>query len=92
MEIRIDSDRLEGMVAMIVERWSGEPLNGARRQVLHAFMEAEVKPLDRQELLHRMATPDDILEWFLAFSRTRIPGRFCEPLPESKETFACYAA
>lgn len=92
MQIQIERSRIESIVVMIIERWSGAPLNNAQRLVLHDFMELEVQPLDRRQLLRRMATPDSILAWYLAFSRSRIPGRFCRRVPDSKAGYACYAA
>ena len=56
------------------------PLNQAQQQVLDDFMEMEVRPLSGLELLDRMDTPTDILDWFPDFSQTRLQKQSC-PLP-----------
>ena len=80
MPYPIDLTQVKATVAKIVESWTGAPLNQAQQQVLDDFMEMEVRPLSGLELLDRMDTPTDILDWFPDFSQTRLQKQSC-PLP-----------
>jgi hypothetical protein len=80
MPYPIAPNQVKATVAKIVESWTGAPLNQAQQQVLDDFMEMEVRPLSGLELLDRMDTPTDILDWFQDFSQTRLQIQSC-PLP-----------
>ena len=91
MAFFIDKKEVKKIFTVIVERWAGGTLNEAQRQALDDFMELEIKPLGSLEILDRMTTPGDTLEWFLTFLKTRMPKQYCESVPDANEDVFCFA-
>jgi hypothetical protein len=91
MPSHIDTNNVRKIIAMVVEGWTGKALDDNENQALDEFMEKEVRPLDRLELLGRMGTPADTLTWFLTYLQNQTYDRCCNPLPASDDEFVCYA-
>ena len=92
MAYTLDTQSIRRIVTMIVEGWTGQPLNDTYRRVLDQFMEEEIKPLSYLELLGRMGTSGDILQWFMDYTETCVPKHYCKSLQDTDSEFVCYAA
>ena len=92
MESQIDKDDVRTIIFMIVQRWAGGSLSTTEHQVVERFMEEEVNPLNRLELLQRMGTPGDILQWFMGYIRSRMIQVFCDLRPAAEDESVCVAS
>lgn len=92
MEMTLDRHQIKNTVTRIVEGWAGAPLNETQRRAIDSFMQREVEPLDPGEIMSRMGTSADTLQWFLSYLQSHLVARACEPLPGEAEDIVCYAA
>ena len=72
MAFQIDPDDLRATVFRCIAPWADGLPGRAERQVLDEFMQEEVLPLGRLELLDRMGSPGEIIKWFSEYLQTRI--------------------
>jgi hypothetical protein len=89
MEFHIDRNNLHTMMAMILRRWAGLALNADEDRILNDFIQTEVEPLDRLELLRRTGTPAQILAWFFSYLHSRTLARLCEGPPVAEDGGVC---
>ena len=83
MAYPIDSKTIRTIILQMVEHWSGGPLSDEEQGILDHFMENEVKPLSNIEILDRMGTPADTINWFVSYMHSRITRKLCgERYPE----------
>ena len=91
MAYPIDNSTIENIVRQIVEQWSGGPLSADEQNILDQFMQEEVEPLNSLEILERMGTPADTINWFMDYMQARIARQSCENVPPTDESCHCFA-
>ena len=89
MAYQIDINEVRNIIGLIVERWSGTPLSQDENQIVDQFVEMEVKPLSNRQLLNRMGSPADALNWFLHYVQERLSRQPCDTLTDSESACVC---